>query len=107
MSVTKSEETSTTYTADKRLYLNRDKSEIVEEDSPEAAFLLAAEGQEVSQEDVEKYGLLNSGQGTESAEASEAPKESNEPTPEKTPTKKAGKKKSTNTDPVKANKARK
>lgn len=45
------------YIAEQRLYLNADESEIVPEDSPDAAFLLAGEGCEVPPEAVERYGL--------------------------------------------------
>lgn len=43
--------------ADKRYYLNADRSRVVEEGDPEAAYLLAAEGAEISNEDVARYGL--------------------------------------------------
>ena len=43
--------------ADHRIYLNRERTAIVDEDDPEASFLLAAEGNPVSAEDAEKYGL--------------------------------------------------
>lgn len=45
------------FVSDRRIYLNADKSAAVNEDSPDAAFLLAAEGGVVSDEDVKKYGL--------------------------------------------------
>jgi hypothetical protein len=43
--------------ADKNYYLNADKSEIVPGDSPEAAFLLVAEGGAIDEAEAEKYGL--------------------------------------------------
>lgn len=45
------------FKTDKRLYVNADRSKIVDEDSPDAAFLLAAAGHTVSDEDVKRYGL--------------------------------------------------
>lgn len=45
------------YMAPKNLYVNKDKSKLVEESDPDAAFLLAAAGTEVEPEVVEKYGL--------------------------------------------------
>lgn len=45
------------YVSDKRLYVNKDKSRVVEESDPEAAYLLVAEGSELSDADAEKYGL--------------------------------------------------
>lgn len=58
-----------TYKSDKRLYLNADRSEIVEEGSPEATFLLVSEGGTVSTEDAKKYGL--SAKARDAAEESE------------------------------------
>lgn len=45
------------YKTEKRLYVNADRSKIVEEDSEEAAFLLAGAGHELSDEDATRYGL--------------------------------------------------
>ncbi len=45
--------------ANKNLYLNRDKTAVVAEDSPDAAFLLAGKGTEISPEAAAKYGLNN------------------------------------------------
>ncbi|KKM79468.1 hypothetical protein LCGC14_1349600 [marine sediment metagenome] len=45
------------FIAKQRLYVNADESEIVPEDSPAAAFLLAGEGCEVPEAAVERYGL--------------------------------------------------
>lgn len=108
------EETSKSYKATKRLYLDKNKERIVEENDPKAAFLLAAEGQEVSQGDVEKYGLAQSAEpeGDSEQPTSEAPQAESdvtvEPTSQKADSPKAGKKaRKANTDPVKAQKARK
>jgi hypothetical protein len=43
--------------ADKRYYLNADRSKVVEQDDPDAAYLLAAEGDDITNEDVKRYGL--------------------------------------------------
>lgn len=43
--------------SDRRIYLNADKSKVVEGDSPEAAHLFAVEGDDVSDEDAKRYGL--------------------------------------------------
>ena len=45
------------YRAPRRLYLSRDKERVVEEGDPEAGFLLAAEGAEVPQAEVDRYQL--------------------------------------------------
>lgn len=41
----------------RRLYLNADKTQVVEEGDESAAYLLGGEGSPVAEEDVEKYGL--------------------------------------------------
>lgn len=46
-----------TYKATERLCLNTERTAIVSCDSPAAHFVLANPGQEVSDEDCEKYGL--------------------------------------------------
>ncbi len=43
--------------ANKTLYLNADRTELVEEDSPDAAFLLARAGTRVDDADAERYGI--------------------------------------------------
>lgn len=43
--------------ADKRYYVTADRSRVVDEDDPEAAALLAAEGDDIADADVERYGL--------------------------------------------------
>jgi hypothetical protein len=45
------------YVTKERLWLNADKSRVVKDGDPEAAFLLASPGKEVPAEDVERYGL--------------------------------------------------
>ena len=45
------------YTADRNLYVNRDRTKVVEEGSEDAAFLLAAEGQTVPDAEAKKLGL--------------------------------------------------
>jgi hypothetical protein len=45
------------YTSDKRLYLNADRSKIVEEDDPDAAHLLVAAGGQVSDVIAKQYNL--------------------------------------------------
>lgn len=41
---------------DRRLFLTADKSELVDEDDPRAAFLWAGEGSEVSEEEAKRVG---------------------------------------------------
>jgi hypothetical protein len=45
------------FRSDKRLYVNADKSKVVEEDSPDAAYLLVGKGGTVSDDDAKKYNL--------------------------------------------------
>lgn len=45
------------FKSDKRLYQTADRSRLVEESDPDAAFLFVAEGQTVGDEDAERYGL--------------------------------------------------
>lgn len=45
------------YVADRKLYLNADRSEVVEENDPAAAYLYATPGQVVEPAEAEKYGL--------------------------------------------------
>jgi hypothetical protein len=40
-----------------RTYVNADRTRIVAEDSPDAAYLLGGEGDEVSDEDAKRYGI--------------------------------------------------
>lgn len=57
------------FKSDKRLYVNADRSKIVEEDSPEAAYLLVGAGGQVSDEDAKKYGLKEPKPAAKAAEA--------------------------------------
>lgn len=43
--------------AERRLYLTADESEVVEEGDARAAFLFVTPGKEISDADVERYGL--------------------------------------------------
>jgi hypothetical protein len=43
--------------ADKRYYTTADRSRLVEEGDPDAAYLLAAEGAQLSSADIERYGI--------------------------------------------------
>lgn len=45
------------FTADRRLFLTRDRKRVVEEGDKDAGFLLAAAGREISESDAEAYGL--------------------------------------------------
>jgi hypothetical protein len=45
------------YIADRKLWLTADREQVVEEGDSRAAFLLAAPGDEVSDEDAKRYGL--------------------------------------------------
>jgi hypothetical protein len=47
------------YIATRRLYVNRDYSKVVPEDSPEAAFLLATPGKQISMPLAKRLGLLD------------------------------------------------
>lgn len=46
-----------TYRSDKRLYVNADRSKVVDEGSAEAAYLLVTEGGELPDEDAKRYDL--------------------------------------------------
>lgn len=43
--------------ADRKLFLTADRERVVEEGDPDAAFLLAAPGKQISDADAERYGL--------------------------------------------------
>lgn len=62
--------------ADKRYYVNADRSKVVEEGSPEAAYLLAAEGTDIPTEDAKRYGL-----GRYAPESDEQPPDGPPPDP--------------------------
>jgi hypothetical protein len=51
------------------LFLNADKTKTVDEDSPDAAYLLCREGCAISDEDVEKYGVKVQGEAENVSEA--------------------------------------
>jgi hypothetical protein len=53
--------TSTAYRSDRKLWLTADREHVVEDGSSEAAFLFAGEGDEITTEDAERYGLLGGG----------------------------------------------
>jgi hypothetical protein len=63
------------FLSDKRLYLNADKSKVVEEDDPDASYLLVAAGGQVSDEHAKQYGL----KAKEKAEAKAEEKAESEP----------------------------
>lgn len=46
-----------TYIADRRLYVTADKSEVVEEGDPRAAFLLAGKGGQIAAADVARHDI--------------------------------------------------
>lgn len=45
------------FVTDRKIFVNADKSKVVEEGSPEAAFLLASKGKELDEATVKRYGL--------------------------------------------------
>jgi len=45
------------FISDRRIYLNADKTKVLEHDDPEARWLLAGEGVEVDAETVKQYNL--------------------------------------------------
>jgi len=49
--------------ADRRLYLTADRTTVVEEGDPRAAFLLAGQGSEIPAAEVERLGLTVDGDG--------------------------------------------
>lgn len=67
--------------SDHTWFLNSDKSKAVEEDSPEAAFLLVRAGMEADEAELEKYGLLEDGDTPKRVQKSKA-KALPEPEPE-------------------------
>ena len=80
-------------TSDRRIYLNADKSKVVEGDSPEAAHLFAVEGDDVSDEDAKRYGLKFDTKAQKpaenKAEQPDADKSEDAPTDEPTRTRRA------------------
>lgn len=57
------------------LYLNADKTQVVAEGSPDAAFLLVGPGGSLLREEAERYGLLDT------TKAKAAPANKNKPAP--------------------------
>lgn len=55
------------YVATERLYLTADRDRVVREGDPEAAFLLAGVGGELSAETAERYGLKQASAPTDKA----------------------------------------
>lgn len=53
--------TTTSYRADRTLWLTADRERVVEDGSDEAAFLFTVEGDEISVGEAERYGLLGGG----------------------------------------------
>ena len=47
------------YTADRSICLTADRTEVVEETDPRAAWLLVGKGGQLSDKDAERYGLLD------------------------------------------------
>lgn len=73
VTVTKDESKPKGQIADRDLYLNADKSKVVEEGDPAMAFVFVGKGGTVSNEDVEKYGLTFGSSETEKAKETSAP----------------------------------
>lgn len=67
-------------TATERLFLTADKSRLVEEGDPAAAFLFCAPGHEIPIKDAEKYGLLGSTDGETDHEIGETNPDAGETT---------------------------
>jgi hypothetical protein len=67
------------YKADRRLYLNAAKDAVVEEGSADAAYLLVAEGGELSMDEAEKYGLVGGEPALETAPEAESAPEADKP----------------------------
>ncbi len=55
-----------------RLWLNADKTKVVKDGDPDAAFLFVVEGDTVSDEDAERYGLNKKSARAESDEGEKA-----------------------------------
>lgn len=48
---------SSSWRVDRKLWLTSDKERVVEDGHPEAAFLFASEGDEITDEDAKRYGV--------------------------------------------------
>ena len=70
-----------TLCADRRLYVTADRSEIVEENDPRSAYLLAAQGRNIGEGDVALYGLSMSG-GRVVLKSAPKPEDKQAPKPE-------------------------
>lgn len=57
------------FKSDKALYLNADKTEVVKEGDPDAAFLLVGAGSEIDDTDAAKYGLKSTSKSEDKAVA--------------------------------------
>ena len=66
--------------ADRRLYLTADRSRVVEEGEPEAAFLLVGEGSELESALAEQYGIVEK-DGRLELRAKDQPEEKSEEGP--------------------------
>lgn len=80
----KEQQTMASITADRRLYVTADKSKVVEEGDPTAAYLLAGEGTEIPIEEAERLKLTVKGgkvviPGTEKPKAEAKPKAEDKP----------------------------
>lgn len=60
------------YISDRRLYLNADKSRVVEEGDPDASFLLVGEGGQLPDDEALQWGLKSSGKTEDKAVAGPA-----------------------------------
>jgi len=69
------------YTSEKQLFVNSDRSQVVPGDSPDAAFLLVGEGGELPDEEAEKYGLAGRKRGARAADPEEPTAEDAETEP--------------------------
>lgn len=57
------------FKSDRDIYLNADKSAVVEEGDPDAAFLLVGAGSEIDDTEAAKYGLKSTGKTEDKAVA--------------------------------------
>jgi hypothetical protein len=76
--------------AEKRLYLTRDRSRVVEEGAADAAFLLAAQGAEIPDAEARRLGLMGTPEEQAAAKAKlsagvAVPSTATEPVPEPEP----------------------
>jgi hypothetical protein len=69
------------YRSKERLYVNRDRSKVVPESSPEAAFVLCGENGEIPMVEAERYGLTHP-EPSPSPAVEPAPEDSPPPEPE-------------------------